>query len=78
MCNKTLITPEDLLINSRMSLSGPISFKEAKKRFEKDYVTLLLKYSKGNVSRAATISRKDRKDFYYLMRKYDINPKNFR
>ncbi len=78
LCNKTLITPEDLLIDSRMSLSKPISFKEAKKRFEKDYVTLLLRYSKGNVSRAAQISRKDRKDFYYLMRKYNINPKEFR
>jgi two-component system response regulator GlrR len=78
MCNKPLITSEDLLIDSRMSLAKPISFKEAKKRFEKDYVTLLLRYSKGNVSRAATISKKDRKDFYYLMRKYNINPKDFR
>ncbi len=78
LCNKTLITPEDLLIDSRMSLSKPISFKEAKKRFEKDYVTLLLRHSRGNVSRAAQISKKDRKDFYYLMRKYNINPKEFR
>lgn len=78
MCNKNIITPEDLLIDSQMSLSKPISFKEAKKRFEKDYVTLLLRYSRGNVSRAAQISKKDRKDFYYLMRKYNINPKEFR
>lgn len=78
MCNKSLITPEDILIDSRMSLSKPISFKEAKKKFEKDYVTLLLRHSRGNVTRAASISRKDRKDFYYLMRKYNINPKDFR
>lgn len=78
MCSKALITPEDLLIDSRMSLSAPVSFKEAKKRFEKDYVTLLLRYARGNVSRAAQISKKDRKDFYYLMRKHSINPKEFR
>lgn len=78
MCNKSLITPDDILIHSRMSLAKPISFKEAKKKFERDYVSLLMRYCRGNVSRAAQISKKDRKDFYYLMRKHNINPKEFR
>jgi two-component system response regulator GlrR len=78
MSNTPIITSDTLLLDSRITLTKPLSFKEAKKRFEKDYVTLLLRYSMGNVSRAASIAKKDRKDFYYLMKKYNINPKDFR
>jgi len=78
LTTKQLISPDDLLLESYMDYTTPISFKEAKRRFEFNYVTSLLRFSGGNVSRAAQIAHKDRKDFYYLMRKHKMNSKDFK
>ena len=40
------------------------SFKEAKRAFETRYVEGLLRRCSGNISRAARLAKKDRKDFY--------------
>jgi len=54
------------------------SFRDAKRRFERDYVARVLRLCKGNISRAARIAKKDRKDFYDVMRRNQINPAEFR
>ena len=71
------ITGEDLLLGSESSDDVP-SFREAKRRFERDYVARVLRLCKGNISRAARIAKKDRKDFYDVMRRNQINPAEFR
>jgi hypothetical protein len=38
----------------------------------------VLKLCSGNISRAARIAKKDRKDFYDVMRRNEINPQDFR
>ena len=69
--------PEDLLL--AMQESGDIpSFREAKRSFEHEYVTRVLRMCHGNISRAARIAKKDRKDFYDVIRRNDINPQDFR
>jgi two-component system response regulator GlrR len=54
------------------------SFKEAKRAFERRYVESLLRRCGGNISRAARLARKDRKDFYDVLRRTGIDPSSFR
>ncbi len=54
------------------------SFKEAKRAFETRYVIGLLRRCGGNISRAARLAKKDRKDFYDVIRRTGVNPTEFR
>ena len=55
------------------------SFKEAKRAFETRYVEGLLRRCSGNISRAARLAKKDRKDFYDVIRRTgSIDPSEFR
>ena len=54
------------------------SFKEAKRAFETRYVESLLRRCRGNISRAARLAKKDRKDFYDVIRRTGVNPQEFR
>ncbi len=54
------------------------SFKEAKRAFETRYVVNLLRRCAGNISRAARLAKKDRKDFYDVIRRTGIDPAQFR
>ncbi|MCP4007223.1 MAG: sigma-54-dependent Fis family transcriptional regulator [bacterium] len=69
--------PEDLLLGLESTEEIP-SFRDAKRAFEREYVTRVLRLCKGNISRAARIAKKDRKDFYDVMRRNSINPQEFR
>lgn len=57
------------------------SFKKAKTavitRFERDYVRTVLRAHKGNITRAASAAKKDRRAFVHLMRKHDIAVREF-
>ena len=54
------------------------SFKEAKRAFETRYVEGLLRRCNGNISRAARLAKKDRKDFYDVIRRTGVDPSDFR
>lgn len=54
------------------------SFKEAKRAFETRYVEGLLRRCNGNISRAARLAKKDRKDFYDVIRRTGVDPGEFR
>jgi two-component system response regulator GlrR len=69
--------PEDLLLSWESSENIP-AFRDAKRAFEHEYVTRVLRICRGNISRAARIAKKDRKDFYDVMRRNSINPQDFR
>jgi len=62
----------------RSMLIDIVLFKAAKKAFEIEYVAEVLRYTDGNVSEAARLSGKDRKDFYDLMRRTGLSPADFR
>jgi two-component system response regulator GlrR len=61
---------------------GDDSFRAAKARlvadFERGYVERLLHAHRGNVSQAASAARKNRRAFFELMRKHQIEPDRFR
>ena len=52
--------------------------KEARDQFEKAYLIQMLTAVKGNVSRAAERSGKDRAEFYKLLRKHTLDPWAFK
>jgi two-component system response regulator GlrR len=54
------------------------SFKDAKRAFETRYVIGLLRRCGGNISRAARLAKKDRKDFYDVIRRTGVDPSEFR
>jgi two-component system response regulator GlrR len=54
------------------------SFKDAKRAFETRYVVGLLRRCGGNISRAARLAKKDRKDFYDVIRRTGVDPADFR
>lgn len=55
-----------------------LSYAEAKRRFERDYLVRLLKMTEGNVADAARIADRNRTEFYRLLQKYDLAPSMFR
>jgi two-component system response regulator GlrR len=54
------------------------SFKDAKRAFETRYVEGLLRRCSGNISKAARLAKKDRKDFYDVIRRTGVDPTEFR
>ena len=59
-------------------MSEIAEFRIAKRTFERAYVTAVLEATKGNITKAAKLAGKDRKDFYKLIERAGVNPKAFR
>ena len=74
LCGDAPVSAEALLL----ARDDVPSFKEAKRAFETRYVVGLLKRCGGNISRAARLARKDRKDFYDVIRRTGVDPSTFR
>ena len=53
-------------------------FRKAKAEFVRNYLVDCLKVCAGNVAQAARLAGKDRKDFYDLMKKHDVDPGSYR
>ena len=57
------------------------SFHEEKQnlisKFEKDYLDQILSRTKGNISKAATIAKKERRSFCRLMKKHGLSRDNY-
>ncbi len=70
------ISAEALMLAT--DLDAVPSFKDAKRAFETRYVEVLLRRCGGNISRAARMAKKDRKDFYDVIRRTGIDPGLFR
>jgi two-component system response regulator GlrR len=69
--------PAEALMLAAPSENVP-SFREAKRAFEARYVETVLRLCDGNISQAARLARKDRKDFYDVIRRTGIDPGQFR
>ena len=51
----------------------PLSLNDAKKEFERDYVINTLKMACGNVAEGAKLAKRNRSDFYKLIKKHNID-----
>jgi two-component system response regulator GlrR len=70
------VSAEALLLAARADRVP--SFREAKRAFEARYVESLLRLCDGNISQAARLAKKDRKDFYDVIRRTGVDPAVFR
>ena len=55
-----------------------LTFADAKRRFEQDYLVQLLQITNGNVSRAARLAKRNRTEFYKLLHRHQIDPSLFK
>ncbi len=78
LCKKPIITPEDIFLPSGDEEEQIKALEEARLEFEKEYLINLLKINKGHVARAAKMAKRQRSDLYYLIKKYNINPADYR
>jgi two-component system response regulator GlrR len=70
---------EELILPSRSEAEDRLkSLKDAKEGFEKNYLIQLIELTEGNVSQAAKLAGKYRADLYDLLKKYGIQPADYR
>jgi two-component system response regulator GlrR len=70
---------EDIILPGRADIPTEFqTLKDAKKDFESQYLRQLIEFSGGNVTRAATLAGKYRADLYELLKKYHLDPADFR
>lgn len=55
-----------------------LTFADAKRRFEQEYLVQLLQITNGNVSRAARMAKRNRTEFYKLLHRHQIDPGLFK
>jgi two-component system response regulator GlrR len=73
------IITDDLILPTRQTESIDLKLlKTAKRDFEKDYLIQLIQLTQGNVSKAAKLAGKYRADLYELLKKYKLDPADFR
>src|SRR5690606_13184787 len=54
------------------------SFNDARRDFERQYLTQLLAVTKGNMTQAAELADRNRSDLHKLVKRHAINPGAFR
>jgi two-component system response regulator GlrR len=78
MATQNVIT-KDLILPAQITDGDRLRpLKEAKERFERNYAVQIMEFTGGNVSRAAKLAGKYRADFYSLLKKYNLDPEDFR
>ena len=79
MAKEDLVDTESLALFSGQQVGVEFpTFRKAKAEFEKGYVAQALRAAGGKVAAAARLAGKDRKDFYDLMKKHQIDPNDYR
>ena len=54
------------------------SFSDARDEFTRNYLSQLLQITRGNVSQAARLAKRNRTDFYKLLGRHQLNPEHFK
>jgi two-component system, NtrC family, response regulator GlrR len=82
LCEGKILRPHDLVISPAVREGGEQSLQEAKAkviaRFERDYIQGLLSACKGNITRAAQVAKKNRRAFWQLIQKHQIDVARFK
>ena len=75
----TTIIPAALVARALREQPGQVeSFAEARERFERDYLLQVLQITEGNVTQAAHLAKRNRTEFYKLLRRHHLDPEHFR
>ena len=62
----------------QMEMQRLDSFEEARRRFEYEYLTRLLKLTQGSVTQAARLAKRNRTEFYKLLQRHSIEAAHFK
>jgi two-component system response regulator GlrR len=54
------------------------SFEDARRRFEHDYLTRLLRLTRGSVTQAAKLAKRNRTEFYKLLQRHGLEASHFK
>ncbi|GLI34293.1 sigma-54-dependent transcriptional regulator [Desulforhabdus amnigena] len=73
-----LLLGKENMSSSPSSQSELLPLNEARAEFERAYLTQVLTAAQGNVSHAAAFVGRYRPEFYKLIRKYRLNPNDFK
>jgi DNA-binding NtrC family response regulator len=77
-----MLQASDLMLPDAESVVHEESFQEAKnkmiERFEKSYIRELLLAHHGNITKAAQAAQKNRRAFWQLIRKHQVDMRCFR
>ncbi|AKH68707.1 two component, sigma54 specific, transcriptional regulator, Fis family [Spongiibacter sp. IMCC21906] len=75
----TTVIPEALVKRALKKDDGEIvPFADARDHFERDYLVEVLHITAGNVTQAAQLARRNRTEFYRLLRRHHLDPHSFR
>lgn len=73
------IVPSALVEQALRQEAGAMgSFEDARNRFERDYLSQLLRLTEGSVSRAARMAQRNRTEFYKLLARHGLDPAQFK
>ena len=82
LCNEKTIQESHIVFPGENDQLGQMSFQEMKARvisqFETTYIQNLLITCRGNISKAAQVAQKERRTFWQLVRKHNIDVEKFR
>lgn len=78
MAQEDIISEALILPDKTISIEPIIPLADAKAEFERRYLTYLLGYTEGNVSKASKMAGKYRADFYNLLKKHNLKPEDFK
>ncbi len=78
MATEDIISDKLILPALKAEVNNLKPLKDAKENFEKKYLLQLIELTEGNMAQAARLAGKYRADLYELLKKYDLNPSNFR
>lgn len=70
--------PPEITENAEVLDFGIQNYKKAKENFDREYITHVLEFTRGNIKKAAELADKHRTDLYDMIRKYDIDVDSFR
>jgi len=78
LCTTSLIPSSWVQQAIQRQQSEFASFEDARKKFERDYLSQLLKIMDGNVTQAARLAKRNRTEFYKLLQRHQLDPKLFK
>ena len=73
-----IITVEQLALPEKLAAAALASYRDAKAEFERDYFTRLMHVAAGNISLAAKLADKTRKEIYEALRRVGASVSGFR
>lgn len=82
LCTEKIIQADHIVLPSGETNSSQLSFQEAKanviSQFETTYIQSLLTVYQGNITKAAQAAQKERRTFWQLVRKHNIDVQKFK